>query len=107
MQRSKNVQKIEYALDELGFVVTSIVWEPWGKAMEMQGIEGGWRVEFDDPVDCHQEDYDAMGLSIDELLDNIYNIGTKRCEWCDFNESGWFYDKFSDDIRLGRPVKER
>ena len=30
MQRSKNVQKIEYALDELGFVVTSIVWEPWG-----------------------------------------------------------------------------
>jgi hypothetical protein len=67
---STNTQKIDKALKELGLFATSIVWEPWGQAMEMQGIEGGWRVEVVDPMeDC---EYDFMGLSIEELLEQIY-----------------------------------
>ena len=67
---SRNTQRIDRALKELGLFATSIVWKPWGMAMEMQGIEGGWLVYVTDPIeDC---EYDFQGLSTDDLLEEIY-----------------------------------
>jgi hypothetical protein len=67
---SKNVQKIERALSELGLIITSANWDHWGMAMEMQGIEGGWFVTAIDPLEG--DEYDFYGLSTEDVLEDIY-----------------------------------
>jgi hypothetical protein len=61
---SRNEKKIRKLANELGIEITSIKWEPWGKAMEMCGPSGGWVVNGE-----------FVGLSIEELLEDMrYNI---------------------------------
>jgi hypothetical protein len=67
---SPNVKKIKKALNELGLILIETKWTPWGKAMEMQGIEGGWFVEALDPLE--DDEYDFQGLSTEEVLEEIY-----------------------------------
>lgn len=66
-KRTKAVKKIEAAIistKEFCEPIRDIHWEPWGKCIEMQGIEGGWYVNSQ-----------AIGLNVEEACDYIMKIG--------------------------------
>ena len=49
-----------------GLRVIDMFWEPWQAASEMEGIGGGWVVEFENGSTSH-----ALGLSAQETADYI------------------------------------
>ena len=62
--------KIIAAAEAKGYTVAELTWEPWGKAVEKEGIPGGWwgRVEPDpSPPGSSGLDYFA-GLSWQEAV---------------------------------------
>lgn len=72
MSESRARQRIRKAVESRGFKVLSMDWEPWGQAMEMSGVQGGWMVITDHPLIPHTNYGDEVcGLSVEEVLADI------------------------------------
>lgn len=65
-------RRIRQAVEEKGYRLVSLEWEPWSNGGEKSGICGGWYGELDPkyaPNDWPGNE--IMGLSVDEVLDWI------------------------------------
>lgn len=69
MSETRARRRIRKAVENRGFNVLSMEWEPWYNAGEMSGLAGGWYVETDRPWEqnCNYGS-EATGLSVDEVL---------------------------------------
>lgn len=69
MNETRARQRIRKAVENRGFKVLTMDWEPWYNGGEMSGICGGWLVETDRPWEpnCNHGS-EATGLSVDEVL---------------------------------------
>ncbi len=57
---SRNKEKITKALNEKGYEIEWLHWDPIGKSVEMCGPEGGWNVLTKQGV--HLLDYNITGI---------------------------------------------
>lgn len=69
MSETRARRRIRKAVENRGFKVLSMEWEPWYNAGEMSGLAGGWSVETDRPWEpnCNYGS-EAYGLSVEEVL---------------------------------------
>lgn len=72
MNETRARRRIRKAIEERGYTLTSLVWEPWRPGSEMEGMDGGWYGEVE-PSDGLFMNH-VMGLSVDEVLESIEQL---------------------------------
>lgn len=69
MAETRTRRRIREAVESRGYELVELEWEPWGMAMEMSGIPGGWYGRLERPYVQHAHPGDEiMGLSVDETI---------------------------------------
>ena len=64
-------EKIRKAVEAKGYTLTELTWEPWGRAIEKEGIPGGWEGYVTPEPPGLYGIPAVMGLSWQEALDWI------------------------------------
>jgi hypothetical protein len=69
MSRARD--RIRRAVEAKGYRLTELTWEPWGRAVEKEGIPGGWEGYVEPQPEGLHGTPAVMGLSVDEALEWI------------------------------------